>query len=357
MATAALLLNLVLMAMASLNYFSIRQPRNSAQSQSSIDVLIPVRNEESNIADLVATLKSQVGIPQAKFYFLDDSSTDGTAAAIKLNTDSDSRFTLVSVPELPKGWIGKTWALQQGFQLSDGEILVTIDADVRLEKDALIKSVNLLQDSGLNFISPYPKQIAQTFAERLIQPLLQWSWMSTVPLAIAEKSSRPSLAVANGQFFLVQRKALKEINGFQSNAAKVLDDIELARALIKSGAKGAVVNGSAIATTRMYSSFAELRAGYGKSLWQAFGSKLGAALVIAFIAVTGIYPFILFLNFHPLGLFALEIIIASRLIAAKTSRGSYLDSFLHPFSSALLIYLILYSWRHRDNAQWKGRKV
>jgi len=357
MATFAFFLNLLLLALAILNYFSIRQPRDSVESQISIDVLIPVRNEEKNIQELVASLKSQVGVPMANFYFLDDSSTDETAAAIRTHTSADARFTLMSVPVLPQGWIGKTWALQQGFLAGRAEVVVTIDADVRLEKDALIKSVNLLQSSGLTFISPYPRQLARTFAERLIQPLLQWSWMSTVPLAIAEKSSRPSLAVANGQFFLVKRASLLQIDGFKSNAAKVLDDIELARALIKSGAKGAVVNGSSIATTRMYSTFADLRAGYGKSLWQAFGGKFGTALVITFLFITGIYPFLLFLNFHPLGLFALEIVIASRIIAAKTSRGSYLDSFLHPFSSALLIYLIAYSWRNKNSAQWKGRKV
>jgi cellulose synthase/poly-beta-1,6-N-acetylglucosamine synthase-like glycosyltransferase len=357
MATLVFFINLLLLALTIINYFSIRHPRLSTESNVAVDVLIPVRNEEANIIELVNCFKSQIGLPNINFYFLDDASTDNTEALIRGQSADDKRFHLISVPALPRGWIGKTWALQQGFLVACGEITITIDADVRLEKDALIKSVNLLQSSGLTFISPYPKQIAGTLSERLIQPLLQWSWMSTVPLAVAEKSSRTSLVVANGQFFLVKRENLQAINGFQSNAAKVLDDIELARALIKSGAKGAVVNGSAIATTRMYTSFKELRAGYGKSLWQAFGGKVGTALAITFLAITGIYPFLLFIDLHPLGLFALEFVIASRLVAAKIFRGSYLDAFLHPFSSALLIYLILYSCLNKNTAQWKGRKV
>ena len=34
-----------------------------------------------------------------------------------------------------------------------------------------------------------------------------------------------------------------------------------------------------------------------------------------------------------------------------------LDAFLHPLSSALLIYLIIYSWVMRGRVQWKGRTI
>ena len=236
-------------------------------------------------------------------------------------------------------------------------MLVTLDADVRLAPHAIASAVNLLNSSSLDFISPYPKQIAGTFAERLIQPLLQWSWLTTVPLIIAEKSTRPSLAVANGQFFLVKRSALASISGFQSNSNQILDDMELARALMKSGAHGSVVNGSAIATTHMYSNFSELRAGYSKSLWKAFGNHFGALFVVAFLFISSIYPLLLALNFHPFGFLALEAIIASRLISARISRSNFLDSLLHPLSAIFLIYLIGYSWKNKNNHQWKGRTV
>ena len=77
-----------------------------------------------------------------------------------------------------------------------------------------------------------------TFAENLIQPLLQWSWLATVPLRMAEKSSRTSLAVANGQFFIAKRISLEAISGFNQISHQVLDDIELARALIGAGFHG-----------------------------------------------------------------------------------------------------------------------
>jgi hypothetical protein len=208
-----------------------------------------------------------------------------------------------------------------------------------------------------SFISPYPKQIAKTLIERLIQPLLQWSWMSTVPLRIAEKSSRTSLAVANGQFFIVRKSALSQIGGFTAIASEVLDDIELARALIKSGARGGVADGSALAQTRMYKNFAEIRAGYGKSLWKAFGSKSGSAGVIIFLFATGIAPVFSWFAGNPLGFLAYGFIVITRVLSANRSRGRALDALLHPISCAILIYLIIYSWRARGVVAWKGRTL
>jgi GT2 family glycosyltransferase len=236
-----------------------------------------------------------------------------------------------------------------------GEIVVTLDADVRLSSKAIAKAVGMLGDRS--FISPYPKQIARTFAERLVQPLLQWSWMSTVPLRIAENSSRTSLAVANGQFFIVNKSALDQIGGFSSIKNEVLDDMQLARALIKSGVRGGVADGSEIAQTRMYKGFKEIRAGYGKSLWKAFGSKAGSVGAIAFIFLTGIAPVISWLTGNPLGFFAYGFIVITRLLSALRSGGRVLDSVLHPLSSIVLIYLIIYSWNSRGQVQWKGRTV
>ena len=105
--------------------------------------------------------------------------------------------------------------------------------------------------------------------------------MSTIVLRLAEKFPRKSTAVANGQFFVVRKSALDAIGGFESVSTKILDDIELARSLIAAGYKGVVTEGSSIASTRMYSSFDEIRQGYGKSLWKAFGGPIGTAVAIA----------------------------------------------------------------------------
>jgi cellulose synthase/poly-beta-1,6-N-acetylglucosamine synthase-like glycosyltransferase len=349
------LLPLILLTIAAVNFVQIRTPQRTSELTQSIGVIVPMRNEAENVEGLVATLAAQEG--SFHFYLLDDNSEDQTFELLQRFTTADSRFTVIKGAVLKDKWIGKTWALQQLFDASNEEILVSIDADVRLSNAAINKAVTSLNNARLDFVSPYPRQIAQSFAERLIQPLLQWSWLTTVPLRYAESSGQKSMAVANGQFFVVRRSALAAIGGYQSVKHAVIDDVFLARELVKSGSSGTVMNGSDIAETHMYASWSEIKAGYGKSLNQAFGSIVGAVFVVAFLIATCIAPLLLGLLGNPYGWLGFAAIVGTRMLSAIKSRGRVLDSVLHPISVLALVYLIVYSYLRRGSIQWKGRTV
>lgn len=339
------------------NYYTIRIPKNSAPVQASVTLLLPVRNEEENITECIAALKSQSGVVNLKFIVINDQSTDKTSELLTSAISNDSRFTVLNADGPRTGWLGKVSALQSGYEAATAEFLVTLDADVRLRPDALCRAINQISELNLDFISPYPRQEARTLAEKLIQPLLHWSWMSTIILRLAEKKPQPSTAVANGQFFIARKSALDAVGGFQSVQNQILDDIEIARSLIKGGFRGVVTEGAEIAHTRMYQNFSEIREGYGKSLHKAFGGKLGAIVASAFIAMTGILPFILALLGSLVATITFTMIVFTRALSALRAKSNPLFALLHPISSALLIYLIAYSWRKRGTVQWKGRTV
>jgi cellulose synthase/poly-beta-1,6-N-acetylglucosamine synthase-like glycosyltransferase len=349
------LLPLILLTIAAVNFVQIRTPKRTSELTETVGVLVPMRNEAENVEGLVATLAAQEG--SFHFYLLDDNSEDQTFELLQQFTKADSRFTVIKGAVLKGKWIGKTWALQQLFDASSEEILVSIDADVRLTNDAINKAVTALNSAQLDFISPYPRQIAKTFAERLIQPLLQWSWLTTVPLRYAEKSGQKSMAVANGQFFVVRRSALASIGGYQPVKHAVIDDVFLARELVKSGSSGTVINGSEIAETRMYESWSQIESGYGKSLSKAFGSIFGALFVMAFLLATCVTPLMLGLSGNAYGLLGFVAIIGTRVLSALKSGGRVLDSVLHPISIIALVYLTIYSYLMRGSIQWKGRTV
>jgi cellulose synthase/poly-beta-1,6-N-acetylglucosamine synthase-like glycosyltransferase len=349
------LLPLILLTIATVNFVQIRTPKRTSELAVTVGVIVPMRNEADNVEGLIATLAAQEG--SLRFYLLDDNSEDQTIELLQRFTTADSRFTVIKGAVLNDEWIGKTWALQQLFDASSEEILVSVDADVRLSNDAINKAVTAMNSARLDFISPYPRQIAQSFAERLIQPLLQWSWLTTVPLRYAESSGQQSMAVANGQFFVVRRSALASIGGYQSVKHAVIDDVFLARELVKNGSSGTVINGSDIAETHMYGSWSEIKAGYGKSLNKAFGSIVGAVFVVAFLITTSIAPLLLGLLGNPYGWLGFAAIVGTRLLSAIKSRGRVLDSVLHPISVLALIYLIVYSYLRRGSIQWKGRTV
>ena len=349
------LLPLILLTIAAVNFFQIRTPKATSQLLDSVGVVVPMRNEAENVEGIVATLSAQDG--PFHFYLLDDNSEDKTLELLQRFTAGDSRFTVIKGAPLADGWIGKTWALQQLYEASSEDVLVSIDADVRLTNDAINKAVTSLRGARLDFLSPYPRQIAHSFGERLIQPLLQWSWLTTVPLRYAEGARQKSMAVANGQFFVVRRSALDSIGGYQSVKHAVIDDVFLARQLIAHGSSGTVIDGSDIAETRMYASWSEIEAGYGKSLNRAFGSIFGAIFVIIFLFVTSIAPLVLGILGNPYGWLGFAAIVGSRVLSAIKSRGSVVDSVLHPISIVALIYLIVYSYLVRGTVTWKGRTL
>jgi cellulose synthase/poly-beta-1,6-N-acetylglucosamine synthase-like glycosyltransferase len=349
------LLPLILLTIAAVNFVQIRTPKRTSDLLESVGVIVPMRNEAENVEGLVATLAAQEG--SFHFYLLDDNSEDQTFELLQRFTRADSRFTVIKGAALDNKWIGKTWALQQLFEASKEDVLVSIDADVRLSNNAINQAVTTMHGARLDFVSPYPRQIARGFAERLIQPLLQWSWLTTVPLRYAESAGQKSMAVANGQFFVVRRSALVSIGGYQTVKHAVIDDVFLARELIKSGSSGTVINGSDIAETHMYSSWNEIEAGYGKSLSKAFGSIVGAIFVVTFLFITSIAPLILGLLGNVYGWLGFAAIVGTRVLSAIKSRGNLLDSVLHPISVVALIYLIVYSYLMRGSIQWKGRTV
>ena len=344
-------------AISIFNYLTIRIPKNDTPVDAAILVLAPMRNEAENIFEFVAALSAQGGVSKLKVLLINDSSTDKTVEYMREAIKHDSRFSIMDSPALQSGWLGKVSALHSGYLSEQAEYIVTLDADVRLKPNALVRSINQLVDLKLDFLSPYPLQIAKTFSEKLVQPLLHWSWMSTVILRLAEKSPRRSTAVGNGQFFVVRKSALDTVGGFASVSNQILDDIELARSLIAAGFKGVVTEGSAIASTRMYSSFDEIRQGYGKSLWKAFGGVFGSVIASLFIFATGVLPIVLAVQGYLSGFLIYLLITLTREISALRSRSNPLYAFLHPLSSLLLIYLICYSWLRRGRIQWKGRTV
>ena len=357
MAQLLLSFSILIFAISLINFATIRIPKRDEEVKKAVTILAPMRNEAENVPEFIGALSAQMGAKNIKFIIINDGSTDKTTELLAMVIGGDARFTVIDSPAQRAGWLGKVSALQSGYEAASGEYVITLDADVRLEPNAVMRAITQLEQLKLDFVSPYPRQIAQTFPEKLIQPLLHWSWMSTIILRLAEKYPRRSTAVGNGQFFVARKSALDAIGGFSSVGNQILDDIELARSLIGAGFKGVVTEGSGIASTRMYSSLDEIRQGYGKSLWKAFGGPFGTVIAIVFIFITGVLPVILIFNGYLIGWFIYLYIAFSREISAIRSRSNPLYAFLHPLSSALLIYLIIYSWRKRGTIQWKGRTV
>lgn len=349
-------------AHAALNARLLRRPPvDPPVEDRPVAVLIPARDEATGIVDCLDSVLAQQRVSDLRVLVLDDGSGDDTAALVRTVAAVDGRVSLLPGRPLPAGWLGKPHACSQlAAACPDVSRLVFLDADVRLAPLALAAALAHAVALDVDLLCPFPRQEAGSAAERLVQPLLAWSWLTTVPLRLAERSRRPSLAVAAGQFLVVRRAAYDRAGTHDAVRAEVVEDLALARAIRRAGGRTAVVDGTALAGCRMYDGWAQVRAGYAKSMWSAFGSPVGAVAVAAVAGCLYVVPAAAALTGSRAGLAGYLAAVAGRVVTARRMRSPiWPDALLHPVSVSTAGGLTAISlWqRLRGSATWKGRAV
>src|SRR3954451_23638014 len=107
-----------------------------------VSVLIPARNEERSIRAAIESVLSSRDV-DLELIVLDDHSEDGTVRIVR-EMARDPRLRLEQAPELPPGWCGKQFACYTLAGLASRELLVFLDADVRLEPHGLSRMIAFL---------------------------------------------------------------------------------------------------------------------------------------------------------------------------------------------------------------------
>jgi hypothetical protein len=340
-----------------------RLPRVAPAPDATVAVVLPLRNEAHRVEPCLRALLALDGDPQ--ILILDDGSTDGTGDLVR-----GYGLRVIHGAPLPKGWLGKPHACHQLAAAVDADVLVFVDADVVLTPDAVTRTVAAL--NGFDLLTPYPRIVATGLGQRLVQPLLQWSWLAFLPLRAMERSPRRSLAAAGGQFLVVRKPAYDAAGGHAAVRGKVLEDVELARAVKRTGGRITLADGSPVATCHMYATWPDLVDGYTKSLWASFGSAAGATAVLAMLTALYVAPAVGvlaalapdksgacdagFIVFISISSYALGVL--SRAVAARaTGSRAWPDALGHPVSIALFAWLVVRSFRRRRKITWKGRRV
>jgi chlorobactene glucosyltransferase len=329
-----------------------------------ISVCIPMRNEAPGIARTVRAWCAQTH-SNFELLLLDDESTDGTHAAALAAAAGDARVRVLAGLRLPAGWLGKNWACQQLADAAQGSILVFTDADVTWEPPALAALASTLQSLNADLLTVWPTQQTDTWAERLLVPLMALAVLAYLPLPAVHHLPWPVFAAANGQCLAFRRSAYLRSGGHAAMRANIVEDMGFAHAIKRGGLQLRMADGNGLLRTRMYTGWSAVRDGFAKNIRAGHGGTaallLSTLLHWALFVLPALWLLLGWLAPLPgyplLALLLSGLGIGVRALTAAFSRQRVWDALLMPLSALLMTVVALRAlqWHWRGGAKWKGR--
>ena len=344
--------------------------------EGTVAVLIPARDEAANIVACVRAARAALG-PGPAIFALDDGSTDGTGALLTevQQEDPDLHVIVGGGEPLPAGWFGKPWACQRLAAAARShdpglDWLLFIDADVRLAPRSVGAVVGYAERNALDLLSGFGQLELRSFWEKVLQPAVAGLILGAHDFAKTNAPAKPDAElIANGQLILARASAYFDAGGHQLVANNVLDDVGMAQAFVARGLRYHIAYMTTVFSCRMYTSMAEIWAGWNKNLFAGFGrSWLKVIIVVMGIFWVVLAPW-LALALSLTGSLPLGVGVWGALtVALQLALRFYLDgvfsqdrrySITMPLGWALLSLLILSSAFSTSlgRTEWKGRSL
>jgi glycosyltransferase involved in cell wall biosynthesis len=233
---------------------------SEAPARPEVSVIVPARNEEASLPACLESLIGQDGVA-FEIIVINDQSTDRTREI----AESFHGVRIIDADPLHRGWTGKNNAVATGARAARGNWLLFTDADTVHLPGSLARALSEAQYHRVDMLSYSPEQIAVTFWEKAVLPVVFAELARQYPPSrVSNPKSKE--AAANGQYILVKREAYDAVGGHGAVASEILEDVALARAFKAAGRKIRFRYAADAVRTRMYRNFRQLCEGWTKNL-------------------------------------------------------------------------------------------
>jgi len=142
-----------------------------------ISVVIPLYNEQESIPNLYVAVKDALETYGASYEVIvaDDGSTDNSFALLSAYAREDSTFKVVRL----RRNFGQTAAFAAGFDLAEGEIIITMDADLQNDPHDIPLLMEKV-DEGYDIVSGWRKDRHDRFLDRKLPSIIANRLISNV---------------------------------------------------------------------------------------------------------------------------------------------------------------------------------
>jgi 4,4'-diaponeurosporenoate glycosyltransferase len=332
-------------------------PPSHAHLDASFSIVIPARNEERNLPQLLASIAASATRP-VEVLVVDDASTDNTTSVAQ-----SFGATVLASAQLPAGWTGKSWACHQGAQQATSDLLLFLDADTYFVSGGLDRVIGCWlreQDRSLVVsLLPYHAMMATYEQFSLVFNLLMAAGAGGFGGIAAPRLFGQSLLIAKEMYCVA--------GGHAAVRGDVLENLRFAGVLRNSGARIFCFGGRGALHMRMFpEGFHQMSESWAKALMQGVADSGGVVLVCAILWISALWSTVLLLishgNYGRPAIAIVYLLLGLQLawIGRKLGSYSFLTCVLYPLP--LAYYCLVFGQSavrralHRKTA-WRGREV
>jgi glycosyltransferase involved in cell wall biosynthesis len=208
-------------------------------NQPALAIIVAVRNEEEDVEKALQSL-CNINYTNHRIIVVNDRSTDRTGEILR--RFNQPHLHIITLTDLPDGWLGKNNALYQGYKNSTEEWMLFTDADIEYHPDAISKALGYATKHKLDHLSILPgvksrstllNSVLATFSIMLLMFTRPWD----------AKNPRRSGTIGIGAFNLVKRTAYEQIGTHVKIKLRPDDDLKLGQNIKAAGLRQDVLSG------------------------------------------------------------------------------------------------------------------
>lgn len=326
-----------------------------------VSLVIVARDEAATIGPALASIL-ELDYPDLEVIFVDDRSSDGTAALVRQIGQScpgGDRLQLIENRELPEGWIGKVHAQHLGVRHSRHPLVLLTDADVVFCPEALRLAVTAQQVLAADHLAVLPAVESRGFWEPVLITWLALLFLVIFRPASLHRSRHRFIGV--GAFGLFRREALEAAGWLEPLRMQVIDDGFLGLMVKARGGRQFALMGQDQLRLRWFDGLSGLVKGLEKNAYAASGYSLPLALLAGLGAAS---PFLALLGLAWLAspgwaLLAYAVMTGCAYQATRAYRSSGWGALGLPLAGLVFAYTILRSailTERRGAVIWRGTR-
>jgi cellulose synthase/poly-beta-1,6-N-acetylglucosamine synthase-like glycosyltransferase len=311
----------------------------------SVAIIIAVKDEEAEVAQALNSV-CRLDYSNYRIIVINDRSTDQTPVILDKMAQAHPELSLITIKDLPQGWLGKNHALYKGYCASSEEWLLFTDADVIYNRMALKKAMSYAMANQSDHLAVLPQitsrsalftSVMNTFALMLEIRHRPWD--------VSNPSSNAYIGI--GAFNLIKRTAYEKAGTHTVISLRPDDDLKLGERIKAAGLRQGVLYGEKELSLQWYTSLKEFVRGLMKNSFSVSNYRLPVAIGMALLTfMFFVMPVPLLLVSGNVGRIMALVILASQtflMLFKRGIRGRWWHALMIPFSGLVMVYILIVS--------------